>query len=164
VKQRVHEPLAETLQDPGAILLVSCYELGHQPLGLASPLGFLEREGFTPEVLDIAVERSPAGMDCQGSRKDVLAEIVRPAGIAFRPTWVAFTPWTTLEDYLDVLEFVEAEGLIDHVDAVQYAIRLLVPPGSALLTRPAVRPFLGSRPSLVHVSLDSPGSPYGSPP
>lgn len=120
MKQRVHEPLAETLQDPGAILLVSSYELGHQPLGLASPLGFLEREGFTPEVLDIAVERSPAGMDCQGSRKDVLAEIVRAAGIAFRPTWVAFTPWTTLEDYLDVLEFVEAEGLIDHVDAVQW--------------------------------------------
>jgi len=57
VKQRVHEPLAETLRGPGAILLVSCYELGHQPLGLASPLGFLERAGFTPEVLDIAVER-----------------------------------------------------------------------------------------------------------
>ncbi len=57
MKQRVHEPLAETLRGPGAILLVSCYELGHQPLGLASPLGFLERAGFTPEVLDIAVER-----------------------------------------------------------------------------------------------------------
>jgi radical SAM superfamily enzyme YgiQ (UPF0313 family) len=57
VKQRVHEPLPETLQAPGAILLVSCYELGHQPLGLASPLGFLERAGLTPEALDIAVER-----------------------------------------------------------------------------------------------------------
>ncbi len=57
MKQRVHEPLAETLRCPGAILLISCYELGHQPLGLASPLGFLERAGFTPEVLDIAVER-----------------------------------------------------------------------------------------------------------
>jgi hypothetical protein len=49
-----------------------------------------------------------------------------------------------LDDYLDVLEFVEAEGLIDHVDPVQYTIRLLVPPGSALLERPAIRPFLGS--------------------
>jgi hypothetical protein len=36
---------------------MSCYELGHQPLALASPLGFLERAGFTPEALDIAVER-----------------------------------------------------------------------------------------------------------
>jgi hypothetical protein len=33
VKQRVHEPLAKTLRGPGAILLISCYELGHQPLG-----------------------------------------------------------------------------------------------------------------------------------
>jgi hypothetical protein len=57
VKQHAHEPLAETLQDPRAILLVSCYELGHQPLILASPLGFLERGGFTPEALDIGVER-----------------------------------------------------------------------------------------------------------
>jgi radical SAM superfamily enzyme YgiQ (UPF0313 family) len=70
-------------------------------------------------------------------------QIVRDAGIAFRPTWVAFTPWTTLEDYLEMLEFVEAERLVDHVDPVQYAIRLLVPPGSALLDRPQIRPFLG---------------------
>ena len=57
MKQRVHEPLAETLRRPGAILPVSCYELGHQPLGLASPLGFLEGVGYIPDALDIAVER-----------------------------------------------------------------------------------------------------------
>jgi len=393
VKQRAHEPLAETLRRPGAILLVSCYELGHQPLGLASPLGFLERAGFTPEVLDIAVERfdpekaararfvgisvpmhtalrlgvrvaeevrrinprchicfyglyaslnadyllghvadsviggefetalvalvealeegraevvhgvhrrgQPAGPVLQRARfplpsrnglpglekyarlerdgaralvgyveasrgclhmclhcpippiyggrffvvpreivledirrlvrsgashitfgdpdflngpghslaivramhqefpaltfdftakvehilerrvifpelaalgclfvvsaveslsdtvlanlekghtrADVLTalEIVRAAGVAFRPTWVAFTPWTTLDDYVDIVEFVEAEELIDHVDPVQYSIRLLVPPRSALLKSPAMRPYLG---------------------
>ena len=70
-------------------------------------------------------------------------KIVRNAGIAFRPTWVAFTPWTTLEDYLDMFEFVEGEGLIDHVDPVQFTLRLLVPPGSALLTREAITPYLG---------------------
>jgi len=79
------------------------------------------------------------------TRADVLdaLQIVRGAGIAFRPTWVAFTPWTTLEDYLDILEFVEAHGLVDHVDPVQYTIRLLIPPGSVLLNRPAIQPFLG---------------------
>jgi len=41
---------------PGALLLVSCYELGHQPLGIAWPRAFLEQAGFTPEVLDLAVE------------------------------------------------------------------------------------------------------------
>ncbi|MCE2397033.1 cobalamin B12-binding domain-containing protein [Candidatus Poribacteria bacterium] len=45
-----------TMKRLGAILLISCYELGHQPIGLASPLGFLERAGYTPDVIDIAVE------------------------------------------------------------------------------------------------------------
>src|SRR5215510_6470020 len=44
------------LREPGAILLVSCYELGHQPFAAALPLGFLRRAGFEPEVLDISVE------------------------------------------------------------------------------------------------------------
>jgi radical SAM superfamily enzyme YgiQ (UPF0313 family) len=70
--------------------------------------------------------------------------IVREAGIAFRPSLVSFTPWTTLDDYIDLFEFVEAEGLIDSVDPVQYTIRLLIPPGSALLSLPAIQPFLGS--------------------
>jgi radical SAM superfamily enzyme YgiQ (UPF0313 family) len=69
--------------------------------------------------------------------------VVRAAGIAPRPTWVAFTPWTTLGDYLDMLAFIEEHGLIDHVDPVQYTIRLLVPPGSYLLDRPAMQEHLG---------------------
>src|ERR1700757_5264349 len=44
------------LRSPGSILLVSCYELGHQPRGLALPQAFLERAGFAPEALDIAVQ------------------------------------------------------------------------------------------------------------
>ena len=43
------------MKRPGAVLLISCYELGHQPIGIASPLGFLERAGYTPDVIDIAV-------------------------------------------------------------------------------------------------------------
>ncbi len=79
------------------------------------------------------------------TRADIFAalSIVGDAGIAFRPTWVPFTPWTALDDYLEILDFVERHGLIDHVDPVQYSIRLLVPPGSMLLERPAIRPFLG---------------------
>jgi radical SAM superfamily enzyme YgiQ (UPF0313 family) len=69
--------------------------------------------------------------------------IVHKAGITLRPSLVSFTPWTTLDDYIDVLEVVEAEGLIDAVDPVQYAIRLLIPPGSMLLNKPAIRLFLG---------------------
>ena len=79
------------------------------------------------------------------SRADVFAALhaVRAAGIALRPTWVPFTPWTTLDDYRELLDVVEAHALIDAIDPVQYSIRLLVPPGSLLLETDAMRPFLG---------------------
>ena len=44
------------LRSCGSILLISCYELGHQPLGVSMPMGFLERAGFSPAAMDIAVE------------------------------------------------------------------------------------------------------------
>lgn len=65
------------------------------------------------------------------------------AGISIRPSLVSFTPWTTAEDYFDVLDFVEENDLIDEVDPVQYAIRLLVPPGSDLIGRPEMEDHLG---------------------
>jgi radical SAM superfamily enzyme YgiQ (UPF0313 family) len=84
-------------------------------------------------------------LDKDHTRADVYQAlgIVRNAGFAFRPTWVMFTPWTAPQDYLDVLDFVESEGLIENVDPVQYSIRLLIPPGSLLLSRPAMKPHLG---------------------
>lgn len=72
---------------------------------------------------------------------DALAAL-RAAGIAPRPTWVPFTPWTGLGDYRELLDFLECEDLVDHVDPVQLSIRLLVPPGSLLLDSPAMRPYL----------------------
>jgi radical SAM superfamily enzyme YgiQ (UPF0313 family) len=71
-------------------------------------------------------------------------EITRTAGITLRPTWVAFTPWTTLDGYRAWLDFIETADLVDAVDPVQYGLRLLVPPGSLLLEHPAMRPHLGS--------------------
>jgi radical SAM superfamily enzyme YgiQ (UPF0313 family) len=44
------------MRTPGAILLVSCYELGHQPLNLASPFAFLSQAGYVPTAVDTAVE------------------------------------------------------------------------------------------------------------
>jgi radical SAM superfamily enzyme YgiQ (UPF0313 family) len=86
-----------------------------------------------------------ANLEKGHTRADVFEAlaIMRQAGVALRPSLVSFTPWTTLDDYVDVFDVVEREGLIDHVDPVQYAVRLLIPPGSLLLQRPAVQPFLG---------------------
>ncbi len=117
----------------------------------------LERAGMFPELNRLgcvfmvsAVESLSdtvlANLEKGHTRADVARalQIVRAAGIAFRPTWVPFTPWTTLEDYLEVFDFVEEEGLIDQVDPVQFTLRLLVPPRSSLLTRQAIRPHLGA--------------------
>jgi hypothetical protein len=70
-------------------------------------------------------------------------EATRLAGITLRPTWVAFTPWTTLDAYRAWLDFVDRADLVDAVDPVQYGLRLLVPPGSLLLQHEAMRPQLG---------------------
>jgi radical SAM superfamily enzyme YgiQ (UPF0313 family) len=79
------------------------------------------------------------------TRDDVLEalRVLRSAGISMRPSFVSFTPWTTIDDYLDILEFLESNGLIDHVDPVQFSIRLLIPPGSLLLSRPDTHRWLG---------------------
>jgi radical SAM superfamily enzyme YgiQ (UPF0313 family) len=69
--------------------------------------------------------------------------LTRAAGIALRPTWLAFTPWTTLDGYRAWLDFIAAYDLVDAVDPVQYSVRLLVPPGSLLIDHPAMRPHLG---------------------
>jgi hypothetical protein len=59
-----------------------------------------------------------------------------------RPTFVPFTPWETRASYAELLDIVDGEGLVDHVDAVQYSIRLLVPEGSLLLATDEMRPHL----------------------
>lgn len=69
-------------------------------------------------------------------------EAVRAAGITLRPSLLPFTPWTTLADYVELVDWLIAENLTDCVEPVQLSIRLLVPPGSALLDRPDMRPFL----------------------
>ncbi len=94
-------------------------------------------ESLSDKVLTILNKRH--------TREDVTAvlDICRDVGIALRPTWVAFTPWTTLDDYLEMLAFVEANGLIDHVDPVQFVIRLLIPPSSWLANHPQMLPYRG---------------------
>ena len=80
------------------------------------------------------------------TRADVHAALAacRAAGLVLRPSFVAFTPWTTLDDYLELFHFVDAHDLYDAVDPVQLTVRLLVPPGSGLLAHDAIRPFLGA--------------------
>ena len=65
------------------------------------------------------------------------------AGIVLHPTLVAFTPWTTLDDYIATVEVFRGHGLVAYVPPVQLAIRLLVPPHSALLDDPDSASWFG---------------------
>ena len=67
---------------------------------------------------------------------DRAVALTRAAGIALAPTFVAFTPWTTLEGYIAMLERILALRLVEAVPPVQLSIRLLVPAGSRLFDLP----------------------------
>ena len=58
--------------------------------------------------------------------------IARAAGLHLTPTFVPFTPWTTLAGYRALLDRLIALRLVESVPAVQLSIRLLVPAGSHL--------------------------------
>ncbi|MCB9420913.1 MAG: radical SAM protein [Ardenticatenaceae bacterium] len=74
---------------------------------------------------------------------EAVLPILANAGIHVQPTWVPFTPWTTLNDYIEMLAWIRARSLIQHVPIVQLSVRLLVPPQSALLNHPDVADWLG---------------------
>jgi radical SAM superfamily enzyme YgiQ (UPF0313 family) len=69
--------------------------------------------------------------------------LMESAGIALRPSLMPFSPWETLESYLRLLAFFEEHHLVEHVDPVHFSIRLLIPPGSALLNAPDAAQWLG---------------------
>jgi radical SAM superfamily enzyme YgiQ (UPF0313 family) len=96
---------------------------------------------FVISAVESLSDRVLAILDKGHTRADVDAALAacRAAGITLRPSLVAFTPWTTLEDYLALFEWIERESLFDAVDPVHLAIRLLVPPGSLLLEHPEAR-------------------------
>ena len=62
--------------------------------------------------------------------------LLHDVGISLAPTFVAFTPWTTLVGYRALLERLLTLRLIESVAPIQLAIRLLIPQGSYLLQLP----------------------------
>jgi radical SAM superfamily enzyme YgiQ (UPF0313 family) len=68
-----------------------------------------------------------------------VVELCRGIGLALVPTFVPFTPWTTVDGYLDLLHALDRLDLVEHVAPVQLAIRLLIPQGSRMLELPEIR-------------------------
>jgi radical SAM superfamily enzyme YgiQ (UPF0313 family) len=104
-----HASVLPKLRELGCIFITSAFESTDDRV-----LGLLEK-GHSRADLDRALD------------------LVEAAGVTLRPTWVAFTPWTTANAFLDLLDLVETRGLVNHVQPVQYSLRLLLPPGSPLV-------------------------------
>jgi radical SAM superfamily enzyme YgiQ (UPF0313 family) len=73
---------------------------------------------------------------------DVTREFCK-VGLTFNPTFVTFSPWTTLESYADLLILLTELELVDNVSQIQLAIRLLIPRGSRLLELTEVKEIVG---------------------
>ena len=115
-----HRSLLPKLRDCGCIFIVSAVESLNDTV-----LGNLQKGHTHADVFAVI-------------------DLLREVGIALRPSLVPFTPWETLDSYLYILDSVESKKLIDHIDPVQYTIRLLIPPGSSLLSQPSIQPYLGA--------------------
>jgi radical SAM superfamily enzyme YgiQ (UPF0313 family) len=83
-------------------------------------------------------------LDKDHTRADFLEvhRIFRDLELALQPTFVPFTPWTTLESYIELLRVLRENDLVENVAPIQLAIRLLIPAGSRLLELERVKQFI----------------------
>lgn len=112
---RKYEGYLQALRDSGCLFVVSAVE----------------------SVSDEILER----LDKGHTREDFLHVVgaFRSLGMTLHPTFLPFTPWTTMENYLDLLRVIQAEELIENVVPIQLGIRLLIPEGSRILELAEVR-------------------------
>jgi hypothetical protein len=64
-------------------------------------------------------------------------------GLTLHPTFVPFSPWTTVDNYLDLLRVLNDEQLTENVAPIQLGIRLLIPAGSRMLELEEIRRATG---------------------
>ncbi len=95
------------------------------------------------EAIDDAILEA---FDKRHTREDFITvvQLFREAGLTLCPTFVTFTPWTSLEGYRDLLALLAELGLVDSLPPIQLAIRLLIPAGSRLLELPDIQRLVGA--------------------
>jgi len=84
------------------------------------------------------LDKNHARQDFEETVRDM-----REVGLALQPTFLAFTPWTTIESYRDLLRTLAALDLVEQVAPVQLALRLLITHRSRLLELEDVRSVIG---------------------
>ena len=100
---------------------------------------------FVTSAVESVDDEILSRLDKGHTRADFLEvhRLFRESGMVLQPTFVPFTPWTTLNSYLQLLEVLSENGSIENVAPIQLAIRLLIPAGSRLLELEDVRQLVG---------------------
>jgi radical SAM superfamily enzyme YgiQ (UPF0313 family) len=115
-----HADLLPVLRDTGCALVTSAVESVDDEV-----LSWLEK-GHTADDFERAVD------------------LCRQAELTLSPTFVAFTPWTSLEGYCALLRAIDRLRLVDHVAPIQLSIRLLITERSRLLALDDIRKIVGA--------------------
>ncbi len=125
---RKHENQIAKLRDTGCLFVTSAVE----------------------SIDDSVLEKLAKNHTCADFER--VLEIFRAENLPLQPTFVPFSPWTTLDSYCDLLDFLATHHLIENVAPIQLAIRLLIPAGSRLLELPDIQQLAGrwDEKSLVH--------------
>jgi radical SAM superfamily enzyme YgiQ (UPF0313 family) len=116
---RQHRKLLATLKDTGCLFVTSAVE------------------SLDDEVLR-KLEKNHTRRDFEDAARDM-----RAIGLTLQPTFLAFTPWTTMESYRDLLRTLAALDLVEHAAPVQLALRLLITHRSRLLELEDIRNVVG---------------------
>jgi radical SAM superfamily enzyme YgiQ (UPF0313 family) len=116
---RKHRELLRTLKDTGCLFVTSAVE-----------------------SLDDAVLAKLEKNHTRRDFEEVVASM-RGVGLALQPTFIAFTPWTTLATYRELLKSLAELELVEQVSPVQLALRLLITAGSRLLELGDIRAVAG---------------------
>ncbi len=114
-----HRNLLPELKNTGCLFITSAVESVDDRI-----LGYLDKRHTTEDFIHAV-------------------RLLRDVGIQLAPTFVAFTPWTTIRAYLELLQYLADLNLVESVPPVQLSIRLLIPNGSYLLRLPGFRARVG---------------------
>ena len=106
---RQHDDRLEVLRDTGCLFVVSAAE----------------------SIDDAVLARLDKG-HARADFEQVVARC-RQVGLTLAPTFIPFTPWTTLAGYHELLRTIDTLDLVAQVAPIQLALRLLIPHESRLL-------------------------------
>jgi radical SAM superfamily enzyme YgiQ (UPF0313 family) len=113
-----HRDLLPTFKDTGCLFITSAAE----------------------SLDDAVLERLAKGHTYADLREAL--DLTRAAGLSLSPTFIPFTPWTTMASYRFFLRELAALGLAGQVASIQLSIRLLIPERSLLLELPEIREMM----------------------